>query len=150
MYDDSHPAGLTTGSHDNAYGVGAAHEKRGLAVELLIAALLQLGVRISLVIVVTGTLLTFARHWDYTFSQASLPPLLETGAVFPRTLAAVVAGIMTLDGPAIVVAGLIVLIATPLIVVATCLLAFIYHRDKVFMAISTVVLVILLFSYTRR
>ena len=116
-------------------------------VELLISNLLRLGVIVSLLLICTGTVLSFAHHPDYVSSPQSLHHLTEPGAAFPHTQQQIVSGVLAGRGQAIVMLGLVVLIATPVLRVAISVLAFIYQRDTVFTLITLTVLGLLILSF---
>jgi uncharacterized membrane protein len=117
------------------------------AVEILISTLLRVGVVTSLTIVVGGTILSFAHHRDYIRDPAELHQLTKPGAPFPHSVARVWEGVTHLRGQAVVVVGLVLLIATPVLRVAVSILAFAIEKDRVFMVITTVVLLLLLLSF---
>ncbi|HEV7862145.1 MAG TPA: DUF1634 domain-containing protein [Acidimicrobiia bacterium] len=116
-------------------------------VELVISGLLRAGVLTSLLLVLVGTLVTFVHHPHYLSSRHDLVRLTKPGAEFPHTVPSVINGLEHSQGRAIVMAGLLLLIATPVLRVAISILAFVYQRDRVFVAITTVVLTLLLTSF---
>jgi uncharacterized membrane protein len=59
----------------------------------------------------------------------------------------VIQGLEHSQGRAIVMAGLLLLIATPVLRVAISVLAFVYQRDRTFVVITSVVLALLLTSF---
>lgn len=115
--------------------------------ELWISVTLRAGVVASLVLVVLGTAVTFLHHPQYVTSQTDLARLSSPGAAFPRTLAEVAAGIAAFRGQAIVVAGLLVLILTPVLRVAISVLVFIEDRDPPFVLITATVFTLLVISF---
>ncbi len=115
-------------------------------VELLISNILRFGVLISLIVVLFGTVVTFAHHNDYLYSRSELQRLLGSDSQFPHSIKAVWAGLLRFQGRAIVMAGLMLLIATPVMRVAVSIFAFVYERDKSFVIITSVVLALLLFA----
>jgi uncharacterized membrane protein len=117
------------------------------AVELIISTLLRAGVIISLLVVVGGLLLSFAHHHEYLNSKSSLTRLTTPGRAFPRTVGQVLAGVRHLRGEAIIMAGLILLIATPVMRVAVSIFAFLYEKDLVFVVLTSVVLALLILSF---
>jgi uncharacterized membrane protein len=122
-------------------------EDRVRRVELLISNLLRIGVSLSLVLMVIGTIISFTRHPEYLSSSEELQRLTQPGAAFPHTVPDVVAGVRDLRGRAIVTLGLLLLIATPVVRVAVSIFAFIYQRDRIFTLITAVVLCLLLLSF---
>jgi len=125
----------------------ATAEERVRQVELLISNLLRTGVTASLVIVVLGTVLSFVHHPQYVSSPAELQRLTRPGAAFPRSLGDVWAGVRDLSGQAIVVVGLLLLIATPVMRVAVSIFAFMYEGDRTYVLITSVVLALLMLSF---
>jgi uncharacterized membrane protein len=116
-------------------------------VELLISDVLRVGVAVSLSLVVIGTVVSFLHHPDYVTSQEQLKRLTSPGAAFPRTPAQVIGGLKHGRGQAIVVIGLVLLIATPVVRVAVSIAGFIYERDWAFVVITTIVLFLLILSF---
>ena len=116
-------------------------------VELLISGLLRAGVALSLALVVTGTLLSFVHHPAYVSSKTELRRLTEPGAAFPHTVSDVIRDLHGWQGRAFVAAGLLILIATPVMRVAVSILGFVYQKDRTFTVITSVVLALLLLSF---
>jgi uncharacterized membrane protein len=117
-------------------------------VELLISRLLRLGVSISVALVVLGTVVTFVHHPQYLSDPDALETVTGTGAVFPHSLHDVFVGLGQFHGPALVMLGLLVLIATPVLRVAVSIVGFARQRDRTFVVITTVVLALLMVSFT--
>jgi uncharacterized membrane protein len=116
--------------------------------ELLISTLLRLGVIISFCVIVLGLFVSFLRHSDdYLHSTSSYQSLTAKTAVFPHTIASVIAGATHLRGQAIVMLGLLLLIATPVMRVAASILVFWHERDATYAVITSVVLTLLLLSF---
>jgi uncharacterized membrane protein len=114
--------------------------------ELLISQLLRSGVVLSLTLVTFGMSLTFFHHPDYFSSTQALQRLTapERG---PHQLSHVLAGMRDARGQAFVMAGLLALMATPVLRVALSLLVFSRRRDRTFMAVTSGVLCLLLLSF---
>jgi uncharacterized membrane protein len=125
----------------------AEPEERVRRVELLISYLLRIGVVSSLTIVVAGLLLSFLHHTSYVSSPEDLRHLTQPGAAFPHTLADVITGLRDFRGQAVVMVGLLLLIATPILRVAVSVFVFVHQRDWAFVAITLVVLALLLTSF---
>ena len=115
--------------------------------EILISTLLRTGVVTSLAIVILGTVVSFVHHPDYLDSPPALGRLTRPGAAFPHTLRDVARGARHFQGQAIVVVGLLLLVATPVLRVAVSVLAFVRQRDGTFVLITAVVLGLLLLSF---
>ena len=116
-------------------------------IELLISTLLRVGVTLSLSIVVIGTVVSFVHHPEYRTSTDELKRLTEPGAAFPHSLAAMARGIVSGSGESLVLLGLILLIATPIVRVAVSLLIFMHQRDRAFVYITCLVLALLMLSF---
>jgi uncharacterized membrane protein len=115
--------------------------------EILISNLLRAGVVSSLSIVVVGMVLTFFHHPDYVRSTQALERLTEPGAAFPNTVPQVIEGVLDGRGQAVIVVGLLLLVATPVLRVALSLIVFLHQRDRIYVAITSLVLVLLLLSF---
>jgi uncharacterized membrane protein len=116
-------------------------------VELVISTLLRVGVATSLTVVVVGTILSFTHHPEYVSAPSALAHLTQPGAAFPRTLSQVWAGLRAGHGQAVVIVGVLLLIATPVLRVAASIVGFIYQRDRTYVVITSVVLALLLLSF---
>ena len=114
--------------------------------ELLISHLLRSGVVLSLTLVTFGMSLTFFHHPDY-FSSAQALQRLTSPERGPHGLRDVLAGVGEARGQAFVMAGLLVLMATPVLRVALSLLVFSRQRDRAFVAVTSTVLCLLLLSF---
>lgn len=108
-------------------------------VETAITLLLRVGVVLSAVIIVIGMAVTMVHHPEYFSSRQVLG--------YPNTLLEVASGVLHGQGPAIMMAGLLVLIATPVARVALSVVIFIFERDRLYIAITATVFVILMFSF---
>jgi uncharacterized membrane protein len=120
---------------------------RVIQVELLISNLLRAGVILSLAFVILGTLITFIHHPDYLSSSRALSGLTGLSSTFPHTLPEVEHRALNLSGQALVILGLLLLIATPVMRVGISIAAFLYQRDRVFTLITFTVLCLLLLSF---
>lgn len=124
-----------------------SHDEKALEVEVAISTVLHWGVTGSLVLLGAGTLLCFAKAGTYGNDAAALHAMLANGNAFPRNLAWFLGGLVHLDGTAVIVAGLLLLIATPVIRVAISIGAFIIARDRAYALITTFVLLLLMLSF---
>ena len=115
-------------------------------IELLLSRLLRIGVVTSSITILTGIILIFFHHPSYFTNAAPIGAVIRDMA-FPHTLSAVVAGLRAGEGRSIIVLGLFLLIATPVTRVALSILIFLHERDRPFVLITTVVLVLLLISF---
>jgi len=109
-------------------------------VERLVGHLLRFGVLSSLLLVVAGTLLTFAHGASY---EGAVDDLRRVTAV--ELSATPVVG--STPGRALVAAGLLLLIATPVLRVVVSLVTFAVQRDWPFVLLAGVVLALLAVSF---
>ena len=123
-----------------------ARERRVRQTELAISLLLRGGVAISIVLIVAGTIITFVHHPEYLTSSTAFDGVAGTGASFPTSPAAIVHGLTHLEGRAIVMIGLYLLILTPVMRVGVSIIAFAHERDRAFVAITAFVFLMLVGS----
>lgn len=116
-------------------------------VDIAISNLLRGGVLLSVAVIAIGLFITFGHHRDYFSSRPALGELTETGVHFPNSLGGVIHGIAQMHGQAIITAGLLLLIATPVARVAFSIAIFVVERDRLYVAITTLVLALLLLSF---
>ena len=115
--------------------------------ERLISNVLRVGVLTSLTTILLGTVIAFAHHPEYITSPRELLHLTRPSDTGPHTLQDVLDGLTKLRGQAIVVLGLLMLIATPVVRVAVSILLFLEDGDLTYVAITTTVLVLLILSF---
>ena len=116
-------------------------------VELLISHLLRTGVVSSLLVVVAGLVISFVHHPGYLHSQAEMRQVISTGHPSWHSLGELWDGLLHFRGEAIIMAGLLLLIATPVMRVAVSIAAFIVERDMIFVVVTTFVLAMLILSF---
>lgn len=119
-------------------------------VDVLISRVLRWGVGASLVLVFVGTLLCFIETNDYGSnggSAADLHRLICADVTVSFTLRSFLHSLYHLEGQAIIVAGLLLLIATPVIRVAISVVAFALEKDWTYVAITGTVLILLILSF---
>jgi uncharacterized membrane protein len=108
----------------------------------IIGNLLRLGVLLSSLVVMFGGILYLHRHGlelpDYRVFRGEPTDL--------RTITGIVNSVMELRSKGIIQLGLLLLIATPILRVAFTVLAFVLQRDKTYVVVTLIVLVVLLFS----
>jgi uncharacterized membrane protein len=116
-------------------------------VDIAISRLLRGGVTISIGIVLCGVLITFLHHPSYISSRPALRQLTGPEAVFPHTIPAVFHQAAEEKGQAIVMIGLLLLIATPVARVAFSIAVFALQHDRLYVGITTTVLILLIISF---
>lgn len=119
-----------------------ATERDEAAIEQLIGRLLQIGVLVAAAVVLVGAAVLLARHGhavaDFHAFAGDRSPL--------TTLSGIARGAMAGSAQAIVQLGLVLLIATPVARVALTLVAFAMQRDRLYIAITALVLALLLYG----
>ncbi len=99
--------------------------------------ILQGGVLLSTAVIVLGLLLAVLRPGGYSLQRA---------LVFPVTLSQIAAGLLVWQPQAVIMLGLLLLIATPIIRVVASMVAFSFERDRKYVIITLLVLAILMLS----
>lgn len=117
------------------------------AAELAISFLLRAGVTVSLALVVLGTIVSLIHHPSYLHSVRAYERLTSPNGVQPRRVLGILRGLCGLRGQAMVMLGILTLVATPVLRVALSVVLFAAHRDRRFVVITSVVLVLLLASF---
>ena len=115
-------------------------------VETGTAYILRAGVVLSLLLVLAGIGVEFARNPAVT-SIEEFKRLTAPRASFPHSPGAVWSGLRHGRGQAIIALGLLLLIATPVVRVAASVATFLYQGDRAFALITGVVLALLLLSF---
>lgn len=111
-----------------------------------ISNLLRFGVLFSISIVILGLIFTFVHHPQYVSSRADLGQLTNPAIVYPHTIRGVMAETLAERGQAIVMLGLLLLIATPIARVGFSVVAFLVERDRIYVVITLVVFALLVIS----
>ncbi len=121
-------------------------EEQTVKTDRAISGVLRIGVNTSLAFIAGGTILSFLHGGGYGTLASDASRLEGSGGSFPRSVSWLMAGLAQLNGQAVIVAGLILLIATPVLRVAVSIVAFARERDRAFVVITSVVLALLLLS----
>jgi uncharacterized membrane protein len=110
--------------------------------EILVGKLLQVGVLCSAAVVLLGAIIYLFRHGS---SPMSLGAFHGEPADL-RTIRGILRGVRTGRSRAIIQLGLLLLIATPIARVALSIFGFARERDHLYVALTSIVFVILLYS----
>ena len=111
-------------------------------VEQLIGRLLQAGVLVAAAVVLVGGAALLAQY-GHTAADFRVFRSEPSGL---QTVGGIVRGALALDSRAVVQLGLVLLIATPVARVALTLVAFVLQRDRLYTAITALVLALLLYG----
>ena len=125
----------------------SAGQREEDGIETIISAVLWAGVTGSLVLLALGSMLSFAQAGGYGSTPADVERLIRSDASFPRTLTWFFQSLGRLEGKGIIAAGLLMLIATPIIRVAISIGFFAVQKDRIFVLVTTGVLALLLLSF---
>lgn len=111
-------------------------------IETLVGIMLRTGVTIAATVVLAGGVLYLAQNRgprpNFHQFHGEPPQLLS--------LSGIAHGVAAGDARSIIMLGILLLIATPVARVGMCILGFAEERDKLYAAISSVVMAILLYS----
>lgn len=114
-------------------------------ISVIIGYLLRTGVLIAAATVFAGGIVYLTHFGDiapnYKFFRGEPADLRSVGEVVRDTI--------TFNGKSLIQLGLLLLIATPVARVVFCVIGFARQKDKLYVLISSVVLVILLYSLTK-
>jgi len=113
--------------------------------DVSVAVVLRIGVTVSAAVVILGGVLLgkqmFSAVPDYTHFHPGDPGL--------RSVTGIVQGAVNFTPKSVIKLGLLLLIATPVARVVLCVVGFARQHNALYVAVSTVVLVILIFSFLR-
>ena len=114
-------------------------------IDLSVAAMLRFGVTTAAIVAAVGGLL-YLRHPtlpvpDYSHFHAAGRSL--------QTLPGIVNGAFHLNPRHIIQFGMVLLIATPVARVVFCIIGFARQRDRLYVLISSIVFLVLLYSLTK-
>ncbi len=105
-------------------------------VELAVSRWLRIGVFISAAVIILGLILLFIR------GESGYP-----GNDYPHSLPDIFNGTVQFKPYAVITTGLILLILTPVLRVAISIWVFVREGDKLYVIITSIVLVILIISF---
>ncbi|MFH5811394.1 DUF1634 domain-containing protein [Companilactobacillus sp. FL22-1] len=111
-------------------------------VEVIIGQILRIGVITSAIVILIGIGLYFMNGSGYPTVVKDGQTIIE----FPRRFSAIFAGIAAGKSYAVIMFGVFLLILTPVLRVIVSIYAFYKEHDTLYVVITTVVLVILMFA----
>ncbi|MDR1516668.1 MAG: DUF1634 domain-containing protein [Dysgonamonadaceae bacterium] len=114
-------------------------------IDLIIGKLLRVGVIVSCAITIFGGILYLFQHQGAVSGYGAVEKAADFhgAAEYLREIGSIVPRIFHLDGAAIAQFGIIVLIFTPIMRVLFSLLSFIVEKDKLYIVITLIVLLII-------
>jgi uncharacterized membrane protein len=110
--------------------------------EIFLSKVLRLGLLLASLTVIFGGILFLLQHGDEVYDFHVFKGDMHHLANFDE----IARGILHYEGLAVMQAGLLLLIATPVARVAGCIIMFVRQRDYLYIGISSTVLLILLYS----
>ena len=113
--------------------------------EVAIGHMLRVGVIVSGLVVLAGGALYLIHAPSATPTYSTFHPVKPA----LRSIVGVLSGLRHLDPPSLIQLGILLLIATPIVRVVYCVAGFIRQRDRLYIAVSTLVLTILIYSLLR-
>lgn len=123
---------------NNSLPAQAIHQRHAaFDMNAVIGWILQFGVIVSSAVICAGVILALARD---QFATRNI-------LAFPHTLPDVWSGLLALHPQAIIALGLLLLLATPVIRVTASIVAFGLERDRRYVVITTLVLLVLVMSF---
>jgi uncharacterized membrane protein len=125
---------------------GAASFQPDATVERLVGGTLRAGVVLAAAVVLIGGMILLVQEGGAPAAHRAF----VGEPVELRRLSAIVGGALRLDGRSVIQAGLLVLVATPIVRVALSLVAFARQRDRLYVAITGIVLALLTYSLLGR
>ncbi len=115
--------------------------------EIVVSAVLQAGVIVSSVIILSGITLFFIHAHQAPALQNSYRRYSSANYSFPHTLAALKSSVVAGSGAGLIELGVLLLILTPVLRVATSILLFRRQRDRPMTLVTLFVLVVLIGSF---
>lgn len=115
-----------------------------LRMDTAIGHMLRIGVTVAACVVLAGGILHLlqfhggVQNQNYREFHGKVTP--------PMDLAPVFAGVHALDSRSIIQLGILLLIATPIVRVLFCIVAFAVQKDKLYVLVSGTVFAVLLYS----
>lgn len=120
---------------------------RSRVIESAISTILRTGVAVSIAVIMTGIIVTFVNHPDYFSSRPALGRLIDARANYLAPFSSIIDGTLHRRGQSIVMLGVLVLIATPVVRVAVSIVLFVAENDRLYVAITSIVLLLLIVSF---
>lgn len=107
--------------------------------ETEIGLMLRIGVSVSAAVVLLGGVLLLVR-------EAGVPDYKHFHADRLSTVASVFHGVARFDASSVIQLGILLLVATPVVRVVFCVVGFARQRNRLYVAVSALVLAILIYS----
>ena len=117
--------------------------------EVIVSLVLQIGVTLSSVIIFIGIVIFFARHNSVSasFLGANYRHYTAASYGFPHNVSSIKAALEAGSGIGYITLGVLLLILTPVLRVATSILLFVRQKDKPMTMVTLFVLLVLAASF---
>ena len=116
--------------------------------EQIISLVLQTGVIVSAAIIVLGITMFFVEHNHQNASiNGSYHQFISPSYSFPHSISSLISSLRAGKASAVIVLGVLLLILTPVIRVATSILLFLRQRDIPMTCVTLCVLLVLISSF---
>jgi uncharacterized membrane protein len=113
--------------------------------DLSVAAMLRFGVTLAAVVVFAGGMLYLRHPWTPIPNYSHFRPAGRSLS----TISGIFDGLIHLHPQSIIQFGLLLLIATPVARVVLCVIGFARQRDRLYVLVSSVVLIVLIYSLSK-
>ena len=114
-------------------------------VDISVAAMLRFGITLAAIVVFAGGAMYLRRPWlpipNYSHFRAAGPEL--------STLSGIFSGLRHLHPESIIQFGLLLLIATPVARVVFCVIGFARQKNRLYVLVSSIVLLVLIYSLSK-
>jgi len=114
-------------------------------VDISVAGMLRFGITLAAIVVFAGGVLYLRHPWsptpNYTHFRAEGPELSTISGIF--------SGLLHLYPKSIIQFGLLLLIATPVARVVFCVIGFARQRNRLYVLVSSIVLLVLIYSLSK-
>jgi uncharacterized membrane protein len=140
---------LADGSAESSKGKAAKEvdDEKIRKAEIAISLVLRIGVVVSVLTIMAGISLIFYNNHDFVNGVVSYHYVASSKFYFPTTFGGVFRQMGQGTGVGITMAGVLLLILTPVMRVAVSILTFIYEHDRAFILITCFVLAVLIGSF---
>lgn len=114
-----------------------------IKMDIVIGNLLRFGVSVAAAVVLTGFII-------YLVGAHGIPPdyrHFHGTPIVPSMFGSILRNAARLDGRSVIELGILLLVATPVARVMFCIAAFAVERDRFYVLASSIVLLVLLYSF---
>jgi uncharacterized membrane protein len=114
-------------------------------VDISVAAMLRIGITLAAIVVFAGGVLYLRHPWspmpNYSYFRPAGHSLSTVSGIF--------GGLIHLQPQSVIQFGLVLLIATPVARVVLCVIGFARQKDRLYVLVSSVVLLVLIYSLSK-